>query len=80
MCIFAPKLTIYKEQTKNNDDIKIAMKRFLFLATLVGLLSTNLIATERIKLNFNAGWRLEVGDFKDASQPDYDDSRWQAVT
>ena len=50
------------------------------MTILVGLLSTNLIATERIKLNFNAGWRLEVGDFKDASQPDYDDSRWQAVT
>jgi len=55
------------------------MKRVLFLTILVGLLSTNLIATERIKLNINAGWRLEVGDFKDASQPDYDDSRWQAV-
>ena len=50
------------------------------MTILVGLLSTNLIATERIKLNFNAGWRLEVGDFKEASQPDYDDSRWQAVT
>ena len=50
------------------------------MTILVGLLSINLIATERIKLNFNAGWRLEVGDFKDASQPDYDDSRWQAVT
>ena len=56
------------------------MKRILLLITLVGLLSTYSGATERKKLNFNAGWRLEVGDFKDASLPDYDDSRWQPVT
>ena len=37
-------------------------------------------ATERMKLNWNGGWRLEVGDVKEASQPDYDDSRWAAVT
>ena len=47
---------------------------------LVGLLSTYLGATERKKLNFNAGWRLEVGDCKDASRSDYDDSQWQQVT
>ena len=29
MCIFAPKLTIYKEQTKNNDEKK--SKAFLCL-------------------------------------------------
>jgi hypothetical protein len=32
------------------------------------------------KLNFNAGWRLQVGDVKDAPQPDCDDRGWQAVT
>ena len=37
-------------------------------------------ANERKKMTFNADWRLEVGDFKDASRPDYDDSRWLPVT
>ena len=37
-------------------------------------------AVDRVKLNFNAGWRLSVGDFKEASRPDFDDSRWQQVT
>ena len=37
-------------------------------------------ATERKKLNFNAGWRLEVGDNREAQKPQFDDSRWQQVT
>ena len=37
-------------------------------------------ATERTKLNFNGGWRLAIGDFKEAAKPDYDDQRWQQVT
>ena len=37
-------------------------------------------ATQRKKLNFNSSWRLAVGDFKEARQPDFDDSRWQQVT
>ena len=56
------------------------MRRILFLTALIGLLSTNLSATERKKLNFNAGWRLEVGDCKDAHLPEYADSHWQQVT
>ena len=56
------------------------MKRILFLTALVGLLSTYMGATDRKKLNFNAEWCLEVGDFKDASLSDYDDSQWQRVT
>ena len=35
---------------------------------------------ERQKLNFNSGWRLQVGDCKSAAAPDFDDSRWQQVT
>ena len=37
-------------------------------------------ATERTKLNFNGGWRLAIGDFKEAAKPDYDDQRWQQVS
>ncbi len=37
-------------------------------------------ATDRKKLNFNGGWRLNVGDVTEASKPDFDDSRWQQVT
>jgi hypothetical protein len=36
--------------------------------------------TERKKLNFNDGWRLEVGDFKDAMAIGFDDSLWKRVT
>ena len=35
---------------------------------------------ERKKLNFNADWRLQVGDATDAAKPEFDDSRWQRVT
>ncbi len=45
--------------------------------TLIGLAAQ---AAERLKLNFNAGWHLEIGDVKEAAQPGYDDSRWQRVT
>ena len=37
-------------------------------------------STNAKKLNFNAGWRLQVGDVKGASEPDYDDRNWLAVT
>ena len=43
-------------------------------------LSMSAQASGRAKLNFNAGWRLEVGDCKDASRSDFDDSHWQQVT
>ena len=44
------------------------------------MLSLPATATERQKLNFNAGWRLSVGDFPAAKDADFDDSRWQQVT
>ena len=34
----------------------------------------------RVKLNFNADWRLCVGDFPKAAEAAFDDSRWQQVT
>ncbi len=47
------------------------------LLLLAGLTVT---AMGREKLNFNAGWRLCVGDMPEASKPDFDDSGWQQVT
>ena len=37
-------------------------------------------AVERKKLNFNSEWRLCVGDYPEAVEPYFDDSRWQQVT
>ncbi len=34
----------------------------------------------RQTLNFNPGWRMQVGDPTGAEAPDFDDSTWQAVT
>ncbi|MBO4809995.1 MAG: DUF4982 domain-containing protein [Prevotella sp.] len=34
----------------------------------------------REKLNFNADWLMQVGDWAEAMQPSYDDARWQQVT
>ena len=53
-------------------------KCFLFYILLMLVVSVN--ATERQKINFNAGWRLAVGDYVEAAKPDYDDSLWQPVT
>ena len=38
------------------------------------------LSAQRQKLNFNADWRLCVGDEAKASDPDFDDSQWQRVT
>ena len=37
-------------------------------------------AAERQDLNFNSQWRLCMGDWPEAVQADFDDSRWQQVT
>ena len=37
-------------------------------------------AAERCKKNFNAQWRLCVGDVASAEKPQFDDSRWKQVT
>ena len=37
-------------------------------------------AVERQKLNFNADWRLCVGDCPEAAEASFDDSQWQRVT
>jgi hypothetical protein len=35
---------------------------------------------ERVKYNFNSGWRLHIGDTPEAQQPAYNDGDWKTVT
>ena len=53
--------------------------RFLQIILLLAL-SWSVQASGRVKLNFNADWRLCVGDFPKAAEAAFDDSRWQQVT
>ena len=56
------------------------MKRILFFMTGMLLLCATAHAVERTKMNFNAEWRLEIGDFQEAAKADFDDSHWLPVT
>ena len=47
---------------------------------LLLVLALSVQATDRAKLNFNADWRLSVGDFPKAAEATFDDSRWLPVT
>jgi len=55
------------------------MKR-CFLLHILLMLVVSVNATVRQKLNFNSDWRLAVGDYVEASKPEFDDSQWQQVT
>ena len=48
-----------------------------FYALFIALTAS---AVERQKLNFNADWRLCVGDYPEAINVAFDDDRWQQVT
>ena len=48
-----------------------------FFALFVALTAN---AVERQKLNFNTDWRLCVGDYPEAIETAFDDSRWQQET
>ena len=54
------------------------MKRNYLLLLITISFAAHLWAGERF--NFNAGWRLLVGDHPQASAVSYDDGAWQAVT
>lgn len=56
------------------------MRKFFLLPLFVLAFVLSAQATERKKLNFNADWRLEVGDFPAAVNTDFDDSAWKPVT
>ena len=55
-------------------------KLFSLLALCVLAWSVSAQAAERKKLNFNADWRLEIGDYPTAIDADFDDSAWKRVT
>lgn len=54
--------------------------RKIFLLISLLMFVVEMSATERKKLNFNADWRLEVGDFVDAKNADFIDDSWMKVT
>ena len=39
-----------------------------------------LTANARERINFNDDWRLCIGDYPEASKPEFDDTKWQEVT
>jgi len=52
-----------------------------YLLVLLALLSVvNCEAFERKKYNFNSEWLLKLGDFSDAKNEKFDDSKWNQVT
>ena len=55
------------------------MKRNILLYLLL-MLAMSVQAVERQRLNFNADWRLCVGDVPEAVEATFDDSGWQQVT
>ena len=55
-------------------------KLFLFVFLFAVLAIVDGHAFERKKYNFNSEWRLQIGDFPEAKQSQFDDSRWKAVT
>ena len=54
--------------------------RKIFLLISLLMFVVGMSATERKKLNFNADWRLEIGDFADAKNADFIDDSWMRVT
>jgi len=54
--------------------------RGVFLSLLLLLSVLSAAAVERQKLNFNGGWRMEMGDWPGAEDGAFDDSGWQRVT
>ena len=59
-----------------------SMKTKFFLVTSLFLILIQLLgaAPERRVLNFNPEWKLGVGDYAGAEQPDFDDSKFVDVT
>ena len=53
-------------------------RRFLFFMLI--LLAVGVQAVERQKINFNADWRMCVGDYPEAVEASFDDDGWQQVT
>ncbi|HYQ56806.1 MAG TPA: DUF4982 domain-containing protein [Draconibacterium sp.] len=50
------------------------------LLLLINLLCANSVNAQRVKYNFNPGWKLYVGDIEGAQRVDYNDSDWKEIT
>ncbi len=58
---------------KKNIQAKSLLIGFLFLSNF-------LFAQQRVKYNFNPGWKVFVGDDSTASQINYNDAAWKNIT
>ncbi|MBC7913491.1 MAG: glycoside hydrolase family 2 protein [Pyrinomonadaceae bacterium] len=57
------------------------MKKFIALYLFIAIAASHSFAqSNRIKYNFNPGWKLYAGDEKGAELPAFDDESWQSVT
>ena len=56
------------------------IKSVILFAVFLIVSFINVDAAERKKINFNGDWKLQVGDFPDAINEDFDDNAWQQVT
>ena len=70
----------YLCRVKTNNANHINMTKRILLCVALLWMAIGIGAAERKKLNFNAGWRLMVGDVADAANADFDDSAWKQVT
>ncbi|MCR5180306.1 MAG: DUF4982 domain-containing protein [Bacteroidaceae bacterium] len=53
--------------------------RRVHLIILLCLFCLPLLATERERLNFNADWRMAIGDFAGAEAESYSDGHWERI-
>lgn len=72
------KILTLQRRNKLNDIMRLLELTFQIIVFLFLCVPGN--AVERRKLNFNGEWRLAIGDFKDAPEAEFDDSRWRQVT
>ena len=56
------------------------LQKMVFVVLLAWVACLTAGAVERKKLNFNADWRLWIGDVPEAVEATFDDSEWQRVT
>lgn len=47
---------------------------------LLGGLTVSVVSAQGKKYNFNHGWKLNVGDFENAQQSDFNDTKWEDIT
>jgi beta-galactosidase len=55
----------------------MSLKKKFFL---VAILISSIANAQRLKYNFNPGWKVFVGDAKSAEDPGFDDASWKSVT